>query len=133
MAGGHTDDAIREFEAEKAANPLQGVVYESLGDAYSRAARYPEGEQVLRQALLLEPNATGPLILLGKVLLKEGQPVGASTFLQRAETMDPANYRTHNLLAQAYRAMGRTEDARRELALTEKTQAADEPVLQAPK
>ena len=133
LAGGHSDDAIREFEAERAGNPLLGVVYESLGDAYSRAARYPEGEQVLRQALLLEPNATGPLILLGKVLLKEGQAVGASTFLQRAEVMDPANYRTHNLLAQAYRAMGRTDDARRELALTEKTQAADEPVLQAPK
>lgn len=133
LAGGHTEEAIREFEAEKEGNPLQGVVYESLGDAYARAARYPEAERVLQQAVLLEANSTGPLILLGKVLLKEGQPGGASTFLQRAEVMDPANYRTHNLLAQAYRAMGRAEDARRELALTEKTQAADEPVLQAPK
>lgn len=133
LAGGHSDDAIREFEAEKATNPLQGVVYESLGDAYSRAGRYPEAERVLQQAILLEANATGPLILLGKVLLKEGQAVGAATFLQRAEVMDPANYRTHNLLSQAYRAMGRAEDARRELALTEKTQAADEPVLPAPR
>ena len=108
-------------------------MYERLGDAYSRAARYPEAERVLQQAVLLEPHATGPYILLGKVLLKEGQPVGAMTFLERAETMDPANYMTHNLLGQAYRAMGRGADASRELALTEKIQAADEPKLPAPR
>ncbi len=133
LAGGHTDVAIQQLEAERALDPLEGQVYERLGDAYSRGGRYPEAERVLQQAVLLEPHATGPYILLGKVLLKEGQAVGAMTFLQRAETMDPANYMTHNLLAQAYRAMGRTDEARSELALTEKIQAADEPKLQAPK
>ena len=133
LAGGHIDEAIRELEAEKTANPLEGSVYERLGDAYSRAARYTDADKVLQQAVLLEPQATGPYILLGKVLLKEGQPVGAMTFLQKAETMDPANYMTHNLLAQAYRAMGRTAEASRELATTEKIQAADEPKLSAPK
>ena len=133
LASGHTEDAIRELEAERGTNPLEGIVYERLGDAYSRAARYPEADKVLQQAVLLEPHATGPYILLGKVLLKEGQPVGAMTFLQRAETMDPANYMTHNLLAQAYRALGRTAEASRELATTEKIQAADEPKLSTPK
>ena len=133
LAGGHGDEAIRQLEAEKAGNPLEGSVYERLGDAYSRAARYAEAERVLQQAVLLEPHATGPYILLGKVLLKEGQPVGAMTFLERAEAMDPANYMTHNLLGQAYRAMGRGADASRELALTEKIQAADEPKIVGPK
>ncbi len=133
LAGGHTDEAVHQLEAEKAANPLEGSVYERLGDAYSRAARYQDAERVLQQAVLLVPNATGPLILLGKVLMKEGQPVGAMTFLQKAETMDPASFRVHNLLSQAYRAVGRTADASRELALTEQTQAADEPKLAPPK
>ncbi len=133
LAGGHSDEAIKELELEKAANPLEGQAYERLGDAYSRAAKYPEAERVLQQAVLLEPHATGPYILLGKVLLKEGQPVGAMTFLQRAEAMDPANYMTHNLLSQAYRAMGRTAEASRELAVTEKIQAADEPKIETPK
>lgn len=133
LAGGHTEEAIQQLEAEKAANPLEGVAYERLGDAYTRAARYGEAARVLQQAVLLEPNATGPYILLGKALLKQGQPVGAMTFLQKAETMDPANYMTHNLLAQAYRAVGRTEEAGRELAITEKIQAADEPKLSTPK
>lgn len=133
LAGGHADQAAKELEAEKEANPLEGSVYERLGDAYSRMARYKDAERVLQQAVLLEPHATGPYILLGKVLLKEGQPGGAMTFLQRAETMDPANYMTHNLLAQAYRATGRSDEASRELAITEKIQAADEPKLSTPK
>ncbi len=131
LAGGHLEEATRQLEAERAANPLEGSVYERLGDTYSRAARYEEAARVLQQAVLLEPHATGPYILLGKVLLKQGQPVGAMTFLQRAETMDPANYMTHSLLGQAYRAMGRSAEASRELALTEKIQAADEPKLAA--
>ena len=40
---------------------------------------------------------------------------------------------THNLLSQAYRAMGRTAEASRELAVTEKIQAADEPKIETPK
>ncbi len=103
-----------------------------MGDAYSRAARYTDAERVLQQAVLLEPNATGPYILLGKVLLKQGQPMGAMNFLEKAETMDPANFMTHNLLAQAYRALGRSADATRELQLTEKVQAAAAPKLQQP-
>ncbi len=133
LAGGHTEEAIAQLEAEKATNPLEGAAYERLGDAYVRAAKYPEAERVLQQAVLLEPHATGPYILLGKALLKENQPAGATTFLQKAETMDPANFMTHNLLGQAYRALGRTAEASRELALTEKIQAADEPKLSAPK
>ncbi len=129
LAGNHLDDAVREFEAERTADPLQAAVYERLGDAYSRGARYADAARVLQQAVLLEPNATGPYILLGKVLLKQNQPVGAMTFLQKAEGMDPANYMTHNLLAQAYRAMGRSTEASRELQLTEQIQAADTPKL----
>ncbi len=129
----HLDEAIAEFGHEREANPLGGVAYERMGDAYTRAGNYTEAERVLQQAVLLEPNATGPYILLGKTLLKQGQPVGAATFLEKAETMDPANFMTHNLLAQAYRAEGRQAEASRELALTEKIQAADESKLSVPK
>ncbi len=129
----HLDEAIAEFEMERKVNPLGGVAYERLGDAYIRSGKYTEAARVLQQAVLLEPNATGPYILLGKTLLKQGQPVGAATFLEKAETMDPANFMTHNLLAQAYRAEGRQAEASRELALTEKIQAADETKLSAPR
>jgi tetratricopeptide (TPR) repeat protein len=119
----HLDVAIAEFEKERARNPLDGAAYERLGDAYTRAGDYGKAEQVLQQALLLEPNATGPYILLGKVLLRREDPATAAMYLERAERMDPANTMTHTLLAQSYRAMGRTEDASREMRAVQKLQS----------
>ncbi len=133
LAGNHLDEAIAEFEQERQRDPLEGSVYDRLGDAYSRAARYGEAQQSLQRALLLEPNATGPYILLGKVMLKRQDPVGALTYLQRAVAMDDANYMTHSLLAQAYRGLARQDEAARETATAERLQAASEPKLDSPK
>lgn len=133
LAGNHLDEAIAEFEKERQRDPLEGSVYDRLGDAYSRAARYGEAQQSLQRAVLLEPNATGPYILLGKVMLKRQDPAGALTYLQRAVVMDDGNYMTHSLLAQAYRGLGRPEEASRETATAEKLQAASEPKLETPK
>jgi Flp pilus assembly protein TadD len=63
-------------------------------------------------------------------MLKQGDAVGAATYLERALKMDPANYMTHSLLGQAYRVMGRAEDASRETAEAQKIQAASEPKLE---
>jgi tetratricopeptide (TPR) repeat protein len=132
LAQNRFDDAAAFFEKERTRNPLEPSTYERLGDVYSRAGRYPEARQVLQQAVLLEPNSTGPYILLGKVTLKEGDAVAALTYLQKAVRMDPANFVTHNLLAQTYRALGRTADVSRELELTQKIQEADTPHLSGP-
>ena len=129
LAGGHLDVAIAELEKEKAVNPLEGSVYDRLGDAYVRSARYEDAQRVLQQAILLEPNSTGPYILLGKTMLKRSDPMAAVTYLQHANQLDPANYITHSLLGQSYRAMGRAEDASRETATAQRLQAATEPKL----
>jgi Flp pilus assembly protein TadD len=63
-------------------------------------------------------------------MLKKNDAATAAMYLEHAAQMDPANYMTHNLLGQAYRAMGRTEQARSETALGEKLQHASEPQLQ---
>ena len=133
LASNHLDEAIAEFEKERARDPLEPSVYDRLGDAYSRAARYTEAQQSLQRAVLLEPNATGPYILLGKVMLKRGDPVGALTYLQRALAMDKDNFMTHSLLAQAYRGVGRTDEASRETEIAGRIQAASEPKLETPK
>ena len=130
LAGEHLEDAIAEFEKERVRNPLDGSVYDRLGDAYTRAGDYTKAQQVLQQALLLEPNSTGPYILLGKVLIKRQDPVGAVMYLERAERMDPNNYMTHNLLGQAYRSLGRTEDANRETQIAQRIQSSSEPKLE---
>jgi predicted Zn-dependent protease len=130
LAGEHMDVAISEFEKESARNHLYGGVYDRLGDAYTRAGDYTKAQQALQRAVLLEPSSTGPYILLGKVLLKRQDPASATTYLERAEKMDPSNFMTHSLLGQAYRLMGRIDDASRETRMAQELQTASEPKLQ---
>jgi predicted Zn-dependent protease len=119
-------EAVVEFEAERKINPMDGEVYERLGDSYLRASRYEDAQQALNCALLLEPNSTGPYILLGQVLLKRDDALTALSYLLRAEHMDSSNHLTHLLLGQAYRALGRKEDATREYKSAESIQNAVE-------
>jgi predicted Zn-dependent protease len=103
---------------------MDGEVYERLGDSYMHASRLEEAQQALDCAVLLEPNATGPYILLGQVLLKREDAATAVNYLVRAEKMDPGNHLTHLLLGQAYRAAGRKADATREYKTAEAIQSA---------
>ena len=130
LAGDHVEEATAEFEKERQRNPLDGTTYDRLGDAYSRAGNYTTAQQMLDRALLLEPTSTAPYILLGKVLLRRQDAAGAAGYLERAETMDPANPMTHSLLGQAYRVMGRAEDARHQVELFQKLQTDGGPKLQ---
>ena len=132
LAGNHLEEAIAQFASEQQRNPLEPSVYDRLGDAYSRQANYPEAIAALQRAVLLEPHATGPYILLGKVMLKRQDAVGAANYLERAKAMDPANYMTRSLLGQAYRAMGRREEAAKETQAAEQLQAASEPKIASP-
>jgi Flp pilus assembly protein TadD len=59
---------------------------------------------------------------MGKVLEKKGESALAVRALERAITMDPNNPMPHHLLGQAYRDLGRAEDADRELKLSEQLQ-----------
>jgi predicted Zn-dependent protease len=126
LARSQAAEAVVEFEAERKINPMNGEVYERLGDSYLRASRYEDAQQALNCALLLEPNSTGPYILLGQVLLKRDDALTALNYLLRAEHMDSSNHLTHLLLGQAYRALGRKEDATREYKTAESIQNAVE-------
>jgi tetratricopeptide (TPR) repeat protein len=132
LAHGDTSGAIAEFDKEQQLNPLNGEVYDRLGDAYIRNGQYDQAQRALNRAVLLEPNATGPYILLGKVLLNQQNPVMAGMYLERALHMDPGNYITHSLLAQVYRSEGRREDSAREFQTAAKLQSANPPKLDAP-
>jgi predicted Zn-dependent protease len=131
LAEAKLPDAISDFEIERSLNPLYPGLYDRLGDAYIRAGEFDKAQHSLDRAVILDPNSTGPFILLGKVLLKQKDPAMATMYLQRAVHMDPGNYIAHTLLGQAYRAVGRAEDASREFQTAEKIQAANVPKLQA--
>jgi tetratricopeptide (TPR) repeat protein len=117
-------EAIKAFEAEMAINPANAATYYRLADAYTRVQRFDDAEKLLQQSIWLDATASGPYILMGKVLLKKNDTVLAIRSLQRALAMDPNNYITHNLLGQAYRAQGKTAEAEQELQLSQKLQDA---------
>ena len=127
LAKGDLPLAVKELEAEEAMNPLNGMLYDRLGDAYVRNGQYEQARQALNKAVLLEPNATGPYILLGDALVKLGDPIQALHYLNRAVAMDPGNYVTHNILGQAYRAIGQLGDANREYKLAVEIQHRNDP------
>ncbi len=127
LAAGDVEGAIRELEAERKINPLNGELYGRLGDAYLRSGRNEEAQQTLNRAVLLEPYATEPYILLGQTFLKMKHPIQALHYLDHAVKMDPSNFITHNLLGQAYKATGQVAAANREFQLVVDLQRQSEP------
>lgn len=107
--------ALEEFQQERAVNPAYPAVYDRLGDVYTRMGQYQQAQEALTRAISLDLSFTGPFIQMGKVFLRRSDPETAVLYLQHAEKMDPANYITHTLLGQAYRALGKEEEAKREL------------------
>ncbi len=131
LAHGQLADAIADFQKEGDLDPLNGAVYERLGDTYIREGDFDRAQQALNRAVLLEPNVNIPFILLGKVLLKQQNPSMAKMYLEHALEMDPKNYMAHYLLGQAYRALGRSDDAAREYHAAERIQADSAPHFEA--
>ncbi len=125
-----TARATAEFEAERALNPEYAPVYERLADVYTRTGKYEQAEQLLLQSLELDNSRTGPYLLMGKVLLRRNDPETAAMYLQHAEKMDPSNAMAHQLLGQAYRALGREQQAKEEFAAEVRIHAAGELKLQ---
>ena len=110
-------------ELEQRLNPAFAGTYDRLGDSYSRLGRYDDAERTLQRAILLDATATGPFILMGKVLIKKKDFASATTYLEKALRMDPSNYISHHLMGEAYRGLGRTADAERELKKAEELQS----------
>jgi tetratricopeptide (TPR) repeat protein len=107
--------ALEQFEQERSINPAYPAVYDRLGDVYTRMGQYQQAQESLTRAISLDVSSTGPFIQMGKVFLRRGDPESAAMYLQHAVKMDPGNYISHTLLGQAYRGMGKEEDAKREL------------------
>ena len=118
-------EAVAQLEQKVAVNPANPVALYKLADAYTRIQKFDEAEKLLQRSIWLDATSTGPYILMGKVLEKKGEALLAVRALQRAINMDPNNSISHQSLGQAYRDLGRSEDAERELKLAEQLQGRD--------
>jgi predicted Zn-dependent protease len=111
---------LEEFEAERAINPAYPQLYPFLGDLYIKEGKFGLAQQDLTRALSLDQTSTEPFILMGRLFLADEDPQTASSYLEHAESMDSSNFITHYLLAQAYRSMGKTDEAKKEFDLVAK-------------
>ena len=124
------DHATEEFEQERRINPGYAATYDRLGDVYYRAGKLQEAQEALTKAISLDTSSTGPFIQMGKVLLRRQDPQTSIMYLKHAEKMDPSNFITHTLLAQAYHKVGQDDEAKRETDLASKIHVEDQPKLQ---
>jgi tetratricopeptide (TPR) repeat protein len=122
--------ALAEFNIERRINPAYAPVYDRLGDVYTQLGDYQQAQESLTRALSLNISSTGPFIQMGKVFLKKDDPQTATMYLEHAEKMDPGNSLTHMLLGQAYRGLGRKDQARQEFESAGRISANNRPTLQ---
>jgi tetratricopeptide (TPR) repeat protein len=125
-----TAQALREFEQEREINPANPAVYDRLGDLYTRSGQYQQAQEALAKAISLDTSSTGPFIQMGKVLLRRNDPQTSLLYLQHAEKMDPGNYVTRTLLGQAYRSLGREQEAKTEMDAAARIHAESELKIQ---
>jgi tetratricopeptide (TPR) repeat protein len=108
--------ATEQFRAELANDPancmaqwkLGNTILEQRGDAREALAN-------VQKALDTCPNLMSARVDRARALVRLDRPAEAVSDLEAAEKADPAEPSTHFLLAHAYRALGKTEEAQTEM------------------
>ena len=110
------DNAAEQFQLEQSIDPRNCMVEWKLGDILLQKSVEPEQSlSHIDKALSACPNLAEARADRGRVLLKLHREQEAIPELLAAEKANPAEPTTHFLLAQAYRATGKTDDARIEM------------------
>ncbi len=106
------DNAAAEFEHERAIDPKNCMVEWKLGNILLQKSVEPESALAhVDKALAACPNLIEARTDRGRLLIKLHREKEAIPELLAAEKSNPSEPSTHFLLAQAYRATGRSADA----------------------
>ncbi len=109
-------EALKEFEAELAANPRDADSEYELGQIYSLRSNLDAAAQHYLRALQLRPDLVDAHLALGKILSGRSDAEAFEHFREAAR-LDPGNEVAHYRLSQAYRKAGKNEEADREQAI----------------
>ena len=110
------DDAEKEYKAALADNPFNEKALCRLGEMAFARSELKEALARYSRSVELQPNDADANLGLAKVLLAMDQPAKAQPLLERSAQLEPFNSITRYHLSAVYRDLGRTADARRELA-----------------
>lgn len=107
--------AEREFKLDLAAEPTNANCEYMLGEIEWLRSKPEEALRHYERAIVLRPGFVDAQIAVGKALTTLDQPDRAIEHLQEAIGLDSQNEVAHYRLAQAYKRLGRAQEAEREL------------------
>jgi tetratricopeptide (TPR) repeat protein len=110
------DPALEQFQAELSVDPANCMAQWKIGSVLLQKNGSPEEALAdIGKALTMCPSLTDARVDRARALIKLDRNADAVTDLEAAAKADPAEPATHFLLAKAYRAVGRTQEAQAEM------------------
>lgn len=106
---GRMEDAEKEFRIAMRADPADPIVHLQVGAVREAEKKYDAALAEYRKAADL--NSVEAYGGIGRVLVYQGDYVSAIAALQRAEQLEPANWRNHHLRGLALENSGKREAA----------------------
>jgi tetratricopeptide (TPR) repeat protein len=112
------DAAAEQFRLELAIDPTNCMARWKLGSiAVEQRSNIDQAVAEIQKALSACPNLTGARLDRARALLKLERPGDALPDLEAAVKSDPSEPSTHFLLAQAYRGLGKPDQAQAEMKI----------------
>lgn len=111
-AGGGDEKALAEFRKELELNPMHVGALVEIGEIQLKRGRFSEAAQSFSQALKVQPVSVPARLGLAKVRIAEKQWAEALDQLENARKLAPEDEAVAYHLMVAYRALGRTAEAR---------------------
>ncbi len=110
------DEAEKWLVEELERNPHHGLAHLRLGSLYADQNKAGPAIAHLEQALAANPGLVTARLDLGRALMAERRYHEALSQFEAYAKADPANDRVHYLLANAYRKLGRLDQAKAAMA-----------------
>ena len=85
------DDSIALLKKELEINPANAMALSASATPTSRQSKWDEAIGALQRSVWINPDFSGPYILLGRAYTKKGEPATAEGMLRRAVELDPNN------------------------------------------
>ena len=115
------DAATQQFQAELANDPRSCLSYYKLGNVILEQHGDPQAAlDDVNKAVAICPDLTNARVDRARALLRMERAQDAVPDLEAAERFIPDDANVHFLLAQAYRTLGRTQQAQAEMQLFSK-------------